>query len=98
MPPDFPTQLWSSLAATGPVALILAIGIWHQTKSNQSLVTQLNSERSDRIDTLEAHVKACDADRHDLRVELLRLAMLSTSNAALFPHDPPTRHNPTAPL
>lgn len=51
------TKLLESLFVSGPVALILATAVWWQTKGNQALVTQLDKERTERMDAMDAEIE-----------------------------------------
>ena len=57
MDPAFADKAFDTLIATGPVAVILAIAVWWQTKGNQALVTQLNIERTDRLDAMDSEIQ-----------------------------------------
>lgn len=78
--PDLISSALDTLVATGPVAVILAVGIWWQTKGNQALVTQLNSERNDRLDDMEKEIARlrdrsdrCEQDRVELHKQIAQL-------------------------
>lgn len=90
MPPEI--DIWKQLAAGGLPALLMGVALWYLVKNNNGLIMQLNGERSARLDTMEGHIKECDADRKELRVELLRLARLAGPGDE-FPHDPTTHHS-----
>ena len=77
-------KILESLIATGPVAVILAVAVWWQTKGNQALVNQLNAERGDRLDTMDAEIKhlrdrseSCERDRIDLHKQIAVLTARS---------------------
>lgn len=80
----FVAKILESLIATGPVAVILAVAVWWQTKSNQALVNQLNAERGERLDGMDAEIKhlrdrseSCERDRIELHKQV---AVLSSKN------------------
>lgn len=68
MPPD----IWTSIASAGLPSLLMAVAVWWLSKGNQQLVAALNAERNERLDSMETHIRDCDADRKDLRNMLLR--------------------------
>lgn len=90
MPPEI--DLWKQIAAAGLPALLMAIALRYLVNSNTTLITQLNGERSERLDSMEKHMSECDADRKELRVELLRLARIAGPGDE-YPHDPATHHS-----
>jgi len=65
-------DIWSAIASAGLPALLMGVAVWWLTRSNSQLITELNKERSERLDTLEKHVEDCDKDRKDLRDMLIR--------------------------
>lgn len=67
-----PPDIWQSIASAGLPSLLMGVAVWWLTRSNSQLVTELNKERSERLDAMEKHIEACDADRKDLRNMLLR--------------------------
>jgi hypothetical protein len=69
---DIPSEVWEQIASNGLPSLLMAIAVWWLQKGQRELVMELNKERSERIDALEAHVETCDKDRMDLRNLLLR--------------------------
>jgi len=70
---DMPAaDIWESIARAGLPALLMALAVWWLQKTNRELVGALNSERSERLDAMEQHIVACDADRKELRNMLLR--------------------------
>jgi hypothetical protein len=78
--PDLLLSALDTLIATGPVAVILAVAVWWQTKGNQALVQQLNSERSDRLDDMEREIDRlrdrsdrCEQDRVELHKQIAQL-------------------------
>lgn len=80
MSPDLFTRLTDTIVATGPVAALLLVAVWHQTKSQQSLIKQLNDEREGRLQQMEGHMarldarsNECEVDRRRLSEELIRL-------------------------
>lgn len=84
MDPAFNAKIFESLIATGPVAVILAVAVWWQTKGNQALVNQLNAERGERLDAMDAEIQhlrdrseSCERDRIELHKQV---AVLSAKN------------------
>ena len=80
MDPAFAAKAFDTLIATGPVAVILAIAVWWQTKGNQALVTQLNIERTDRLDAMDSEIQHlreksenCERDRIELHKQIAGL-------------------------
>jgi hypothetical protein len=68
MPPD----IWNSLASAGLPALLMGVAVWWLTRSNSQLVTELNKERTERLDAMESHIAECDRDRKELRDMLIK--------------------------
>lgn len=73
-------KLLDSVIATGPVAILLIIAIWWQTRGNQALVTQLNAERGERLDAMDKEIERqrersdeCERDRLSLHRALADL-------------------------
>lgn len=105
---DVPPQLLESLGTAGLPALLMFLAIrWlvagnkEERQGNKDLMLMLNQERTDRIEALEGevrsckdHIRECDADRHNLRTELLRLAHIhgKGGRSEHMPNDPPTTH------
>lgn len=80
MSPDLFTRLTDTIVATGPVAALLLIAVWHQTKGQASLIKQLNEERGERLQQMENHMQRleqradnCETDRRRMSDELMRL-------------------------
>jgi hypothetical protein len=80
MDPTLTSQALETIAATGPVAIILVVAVWWQTKSNQSLVTELNSERNDRLNAMDKELQRlrdrsdkCETDRIELHKQLAKI-------------------------
>lgn len=80
MSPDLFTRLVDTIVATGPVAALLLIAVWHQTKGQAALITQLNDEREERLTQMEGHMArlearadACETDRRRMSEELVKL-------------------------
>lgn len=80
MSPDLFTRLLDTIVATGPVAALLLIAVWHQTKGQAALITQLNEERDERLTQMENHMsrlearsEACEQDRRRISEELVKL-------------------------
>jgi hypothetical protein len=80
MEPSLIAKTFEVVAATGPVALILVIAVWWQTKGNQALVTELNKERNDRLNAMDRELQRlrdrsdkCEADRIELHKQLAKI-------------------------
>lgn len=80
MSPDLFTRLTDTIVATGPVAALLLIAVWHQTKGQAALIKQLNEEREERLEQMESHMTrlegradACEVDRRRMGEELVKL-------------------------
>lgn len=80
MSPDLFTRLTDTIVATGPVAALLLIAVWHQTKGQAALIKQLNEEREERLEQMENHMvrlesraDSCEADRRRMAEELVKL-------------------------
>lgn len=67
-----PPEIWNQIASAGLPALLMAIAVWYLQKGNNELVKELNRERSERLDTMERHIKDCDDDRKQLRDMLIK--------------------------
>jgi hypothetical protein len=67
-----PPELWNQIASAGLPALLMAVAVWYLQKGNNELVKELNRERSERLDTMERHIKDCDDDRKQLRDMLIK--------------------------
>lgn len=74
MSPDLFTRLIDTIVATGPVAALLLVAVWHQTRSQQALIKQLDSERAGRLEQMEAHMARLDARSHECEVDRRRLS------------------------
>ena len=77
MEPAFTAKIIDSLITTGPVAIILAVGVWWQTKGNLALVKQLNVERGERLNAMDQEIKqlrdrseSCERDRLELHKQM----------------------------
>lgn len=80
MSPDLFTRLTDTIVATGPVAALLLIAVWYQTKGQASLIKQINEERGERLQQMENHMQRleqradhCEDDRRRMSDELMRL-------------------------
>jgi len=80
MDPSLTQTAFETIAATGPVAIILVIAVWWQTKGNQTLVTELNAERTDRLNAMDKELQRlrdrsdkCEQDRIELHKQLAKL-------------------------
>ena len=67
-----PPEIWNQIAAAGLPALLMGVAVWWLTRSNTELVKELNKDRSERLDTMEGHIKDCDEDRKQLRDMLIK--------------------------
>lgn len=67
-----PPEIWNSLASAGLPALLMGVAVWWLTRSNSQLVTELNKERTERLDAMESHIAECDRDRKELRDMLIK--------------------------
>ena len=67
-----PPEIWNQIASAGLPALLMAVAVWYLQKGNNELVKELNRERSERLDTMERHIKDCDDDRKQLRDMLIK--------------------------
>ena len=95
MSPDLPSS-WEPMLSSSPIVAAFIIGIRYllqslkeQRDSNSALLAQLSQERNERLDAMEAHIerceshiKECDADRQNLRLELVKLAQQRTQVTA----------------
>lgn len=66
-----PPEIWQSIASAGLPSLLMAVAVWWLQKGNAHLVNELNKERSERLDAMEAHITDCDQDRKELRTMLI---------------------------
>lgn len=81
-----PFDIWQSLASAGLPALLMGIAVWWLQRGNSSLITALNTERSDRLDSMESHIVECDTDRKELRNMLLHhLGAVSQNKNPILP-------------
>ena len=85
MDPSLVAKTFDTLVATGPVAVILVIAVWWQTKGNQALVTELNKERNERLNSMDKELHRlrersdrCEADRIDLHKQLANILASAT--------------------
>lgn len=69
----FQLKLFESIVSTGPVAALLVLAVWWQTRGNQALVQQLNTERIERMEAMEDEIDRqrtrsddCEKDRLEL--------------------------------
>jgi len=67
-----PPEIWNQIASAGLPALLMAVAVWYLQKGNNELVKELNRERSERLDSMEQHIKDCDEDRKQLRDMLIK--------------------------
>lgn len=67
-----PPELWNALSSNGLPALLMGVAVWWLTRSNTELITELNKERSERLDAMEKHIGDCDSDRKELRDMLIK--------------------------
>ncbi len=88
MDPSLTAKAFETIATTGPVAIILVIAVWWQTKGNQALVTELSKERNERLDAMDKELQRlrdrsdkCEADRIDLHRQLAKILASASSTA-----------------
>lgn len=87
--PSMTAQVINQLIATGPVAVILAVAVWWQTKGQQALINQLNTEREERMDSMDKEIvrlrdrsDKCEADRIELGHRIARRRRTVTCTAS----------------
>lgn len=64
------SSLLQGIGTAGLPALLMATAVWYLQKSNRELITQLNTERNERLTTMEKHMDVCDKERGELRSQL----------------------------
>lgn len=69
------TSLVQGIGSAGLPCVMMAVVVWYLQKSNRELITQLNTERDERLTTMESHMEACDKERSELRGQLLDFAI-----------------------
>lgn len=69
-----------SIATNGPVAMLLLLAVWWQTRGNQALVVQLNEERTQRLSKMDEEISRqrsrndeCERDRLELHKLIFQL-------------------------
>lgn len=67
-------SLVQGIGTAGLPALMMAMAVWYLQKSNRELITQLNTERDERLTTMEKHMDVCDKERGELRSQLIEFA------------------------
>lgn len=50
----------------------MALAVWWLQKSNRDLLTELNRERTDRLDLMQEQIQNCEQDRAKLWNTLMR--------------------------
>lgn len=65
-------DIWNELASAGLPALLMALAVWWLQKSNRDLLTELNRERTDRLDLMQEQIRNCEQDRAKLWNTLMR--------------------------
>jgi hypothetical protein len=65
-------DIWNELASAGLPALLMAMAVWWLQKSNRELLTELNRERTDRLDLMQEQIAKCENDRAKLWSTLMR--------------------------
>lgn len=65
-------EIWDQLASAGLPALLMALAVWWLQKSNRELLTELNRERTDRLDLMQEQIANCEQDRAKLWSTLMR--------------------------
>jgi hypothetical protein len=61
---------------SGPVAALLILAVWWLTKGNEKLVTALNEERRERLDSLTKQVDKLEKRSDDCEKDRLNLHRL----------------------
>ena len=61
---------------SGPVAALLILAVWWLTKGNEKLVTALNTERKERLDSLTQQVDKLEKRSDDCEKDRLNLHRL----------------------
>lgn len=64
-----PPEIWQSIASAGLPSLLMAVAVWWLQKVIRELLTELRTERNERLDAMDNHIKECDKDRRELRQE-----------------------------
>jgi hypothetical protein len=67
-----PPELLNALSSNGLPALLMGVAVWWLTRSNTDLITELNKERSERLDAMESQIAECDRDRREIRDMLIK--------------------------
>lgn len=75
MPPEFIAAL-EPVLKSGPVAALLILAVWWLTKGNEKLVTALNTERKERLDSLTQQVDKLEKRSDDCEKDRLNLHRL----------------------
>jgi hypothetical protein len=72
MPPEVIAAL-EPVLKSGPVAALLILAVWWLTKGNEKLVTALNTERKERLDSLTQQVDKLEKRSDDCEKDRLNL-------------------------
>lgn len=75
MPPEVIAAL-EPVLKSGPVAALLILAVWWLTKGNEKLVTALNTERKERLDSLTQQVDKLEKRSDDCEKDRLNLHRL----------------------
>lgn len=75
MPPEVIASL-EPVLKSGPVAALLILAVWWLTKGNEKLVTALNTERKERLDSLTQQVDKLEKRSDDCEKDRLNLHRL----------------------
>ena len=75
MPPEIVVAL-EPVLKSGPVAALLILAVWWLTKGNEKLVTALNTERKERLDSLTQQVDKLEKRSDDCEKDRLNLHRL----------------------
>lgn len=75
MPPEVIVAL-EPVLKSGPVAALLILAVWWLTKGNEKLVTALNTERKERLDSLTQQVDKLEKRSDDCEKDRLNLHRL----------------------
>jgi len=72
----------------------MAIAVWHLNRTNSTLISELNKEREERLDAMQAHIEkleiksdSCEKDRVELHRQIASL-LAREQQRALTPNAP----------
>lgn len=82
MDPVFLSNLINGLVGAGLPSLLMAVAVCHLNKSNNVLIQELNREREERLDAMQAHIEkleaksdTCERDRLELHRQIAKLVI-----------------------